>query len=138
MQGGIRTQVLAVEYGENDRGDALYVWDGNDTPRRSIQDWKLLEGASGMVYPSEANCDKRLMPIGPFKGPHVGPEEHLPVLGTALPVIVSGPAGRLQLPEAGQWVKLRNVGIIIVKGQWQVCSSIPYPPFPPPKKKMYL
>lgn len=109
-----------MEYGENDRGDALYVWDGNDTPRRSIDEWKRLERASGMVYPNEDTCEKRLMPIGPFTGPHVGPGEHLPALGTALPVIVSGRAGRVQLPEAGQWVKFRNAGIIIVHGQWQV------------------
>lgn len=47
----------------------------------------------------------------------------MPRLGTALPVVTYG-LGKLPrqvpLPEAGQWVKLRNVAACIVNGQLQV------------------
>lgn len=51
----------------------------------------------------------------------------LPVLGTALPIVVTQPShaerqgkGPLQLPSVGEWVKLRNVKAWVVAGQLQV------------------
>ena len=51
----------------------------------------------------------------------------LPVLGTALPIIVTQPSqadreskGPLLLPSVGDWVKLRNVKAWVVAGQLQV------------------
>ena len=51
----------------------------------------------------------------------------LPVLGTALPIVVTQPTqaecqgkGTLLLPSVGDWVKLRNVKAWVVAGQLQV------------------
>ena len=51
----------------------------------------------------------------------------LPVLGTALPIVVTQPSqaerlgkGPLLLPSVGDWVKLRNVKAWVVAGQLQV------------------
>lgn len=55
----------------------------------------------------------------------------LPVLGTALPIVVTRPShaerqgkGPLLLPSVGEWVKLRNVKAWVVAGQSQVSQSI--------------
>lgn len=49
--------------------------------------------------------------------------EEVPRLGTAMPVVTYG-LGKLSnvvpLPEAGQWVKLRNVAACLINGQLQV------------------
>lgn len=47
--------------------------------------------------------------------------EQVPLLGTALPMVVSKRAPA-ELLVVGSWVKLRNVGARVVQGQLQVRS----------------
>ncbi len=49
-----------------------------------------------------------------------GSRSALPLVGTALPVVLPKGGRAVQPPPVGCWVKLRNIGARVVAGQLQV------------------
>ncbi|KAL3162097.1 hypothetical protein ABBQ38_009163 [Trebouxia sp. C0009 RCD-2024] len=119
-------QVLCIN-DEHLDAPVMFVWDGTDAlPLPLTVD--QLEATAGDtlsegVQPDPAWLAARRQAMR-VHGRNVVAD--LPVLGTALPVIVTQPShadrqgkGPLQLPSVGKWVKLRNVKAWVVAGQLQ-------------------
>ncbi|KAK9811666.1 hypothetical protein WJX72_008016 [[Myrmecia] bisecta] len=124
-------RVLAVE-GDSLNDGVLHVWDGTDAmpfppgfdSREGPQENLGSTAESDQAWQS---ARPRFLPLQDSAGILV----ELPVSGTALPIVMfnmhtikykdlsDAPSLKVPLPAAGAWVKLRNVGAWVVKGQLQ-------------------
>jgi hypothetical protein len=118
--------VLAVEEDKED-GDpkVVWMWDGTDTPpfpstfstNTNQGHLPAHEGAE-----DDENADARAAnalrprPFPLSSLPHSAAAA-LPMIGTAVPIIIKGSV--LELPKPGSWAKFRNCGFQIAKGQLQ-------------------
>jgi len=126
--------VLAVEWGGPGTALVLHCWDGTDAHPFHREQCCTTEGG-----PPETQLIVRELPLSAALAALPGPSTPgasqpwrsqaflggVPPLGTCMPVVVMPPVhGRpelasAQLPQPGAWVKLRNLGVLLARGQLQ-------------------
>eukprot|EP00775_Hariotina_reticulata_P004259 gene4259-4510_t len=123
----MKVQVLAVDRRCQQGQVVMYVWDATDAKPQPA-DLQLPPSVWKNCELTAADPRRHIMPLH-AEPPDLQVLQPLPPLGTALPVVIgSADLPLTGLPEVGQWIKLRVVGLRLVQGQMQVvfcrCSHL--------------